>query len=346
MTTKVLVVLLSVLGAALTAGCGDEKPVIKLHVWDDSESHLLNNAIAEFIIEEGYGYPVEEVIETTPVLMEALPRGEVDLTLEGWQQNIQGWYDEHIDKGNIVNLGMNFESGPQFFVIPKWMSEEYGIETVFDMQAHWELFQDPEDPIKGLFYNCIIGWQCGEINAVKLEAYGLDRWYNEERPGSGEAMDATLRRAQELRQPVFAFYFAPTTLMGNFESWYILKEPEYTDDCWERVLAAAVDPGLRPVDPGLRPVEAACAYEDVPIDKLAHAGLLSKAPDVVQMLRKMVVGLEPITETLAWVEANDSQDWEEAALHYLKRYEDRWKGWVTPRASREIERALEAAGAT
>ncbi len=327
--------LLLVLGTALTAGCVGEKALIKLHVWDDSESHLLINAIATFIIEEGYGYPVEEVVETTPVLMEALPLGEVDLTLEGWQQNIQGWYDEHIDKGNIVNLGMNFESGPQFFVIPRWMSEEYGIETVFDMQAQWELFQDPEDPIKGLFYSCIIGWACAEINSVKLEGYGLDRWYNEVRPGSGEAMEATLRRAQKLRQSVFGFYFAPTTLMGTYENWYVLKEPGYTDDCWERVLAAVADPGLRPV-------EGACAYPDVPIDKLVHRGLLDKAPDVVEMLRKMVVGLDPINETLAWVEANDPQDWEEAALHYLRDNEDRWKGWVTPTASRKIERALEA----
>ncbi len=82
-------------------------------------SHLLNNAIAKFIIEEGYGYRVEEVTETTPVLMEALPRGEVDLNLEGWQQNLPDWYAEHIDKGNIVNLGMTFEGGATVLRHPK-----------------------------------------------------------------------------------------------------------------------------------------------------------------------------------------------------------------------------------
>ncbi len=214
------------------------------------------------------------------------------------------------------------------------MSEEYGIETVFDMEAHWLEFQDPEDPSKGVFYNCIIGWQCADINAVKLEAYGLDRWYNEVRPGSSDALEATLARAQQRHEPVFGYYFAPTSLMGAYD-WVTLEEPVYTVECWSNVTAAAQDASRRPLD-------AACAYEDLPIEKLAHAGLLDKAPDVVEMLRKMVVGLEPINETLAWVAGDTVQSWDAAAVHYLQLYTDRWKGWVTPQAFTSIERALES----
>jgi len=73
-----VIVLLSL--ALITAGCGDdEKPIINLHVWEGTDFHWLNNAITGFIIETGYGYPVETVVETTPVLQQALPRGEVDL---------------------------------------------------------------------------------------------------------------------------------------------------------------------------------------------------------------------------------------------------------------------------
>ena len=87
-----VIVLLAV--ALSTAGCGDdEKPVINLHVWEGSDSHWLNNAIAEFIIENGYVYPVETVVETTHVLPQALPRGEVYLNLAGWQHNSPDWYD-------------------------------------------------------------------------------------------------------------------------------------------------------------------------------------------------------------------------------------------------------------
>ena len=51
-----------------------------LRTWRDS--HLLNNALAGFVI-EGYGYPVEEVVGTTQVLKETLPEGDVDLHMEG-----------------------------------------------------------------------------------------------------------------------------------------------------------------------------------------------------------------------------------------------------------------------
>ncbi|MFQ5872905.1 MAG: glycine betaine ABC transporter substrate-binding protein [Dehalococcoidia bacterium] len=331
-----------ILGAALVlftlvflvAGCSGPKPVIVLHAWE-TDSHFLNNAIFKFIVEEGYEYPVETVVETTPVMQEALPKGEVDLNLEGWQQNIPEWYEEQIEKGNIVNLGMTFEGGPQFFIIPKWVAEEYNIKTVFDMKDHWDLFQDPEDPTKGLFYNCTIGSQCAKINEVKLEAYGLARYYNLVSPPSYGALEAALSKPQERHQPVFGYYWAPNALMGGYE-WHILEEPPYTAACWERVLAASDDKSPRPVD-------QACAYETLPIEKVAHKGLLKKAPDVVEMLEKMNVGLEALNETLAWADENDVQEWERAAIYYLENYEDRWKAWVAPEAYERIKKALEEA---
>ena len=327
----ILVLLVLVL---LAAGCGDgEKPVIRLHVWEGTDSHALNNAIAEFIIENGYGYPVETVVETTPILQSALPKGEVDLNLEGWQQNIPEWYDEQIEKGTIVNLGVTFEGGPQFFIIPRWVAEEYNIETVSDMEDNWELFQDPQDPSKGVFFNCTIGTQCAEINEVKLEAYGLTRYYNLVSPGSQDALEAALARGQETRQATFGYHWAPTALIGAYD-WYILEEPPYDAACWEKVTAASADTSLRPID-------QACAYETLPIEKLAHSGLRQKAPDVVEMLESMNVGLDPINETLGWASESDVEDWEGAATYYLQTYEDRWKTWVTPAAYEKVKEALE-----
>ena len=115
------------------------------------------------------------------------------------------------------------------------MHEKYGINTVEDMKKHWELFRDPEDPAKGAFINCIIGWQCTEINRAKFEAYGLDQYYNLIHPGSAAALDAALAGAQDRGEPVFGYYRAPTGLMGQY-SWYVLEEPEYTAECWDEVM--------------------------------------------------------------------------------------------------------------
>jgi len=203
------------------------------------------------------------------------------------------------------------------------------------MKDQWELFQDPDDPSKGIFYNCLMIWKCSEINDVKLEAYGLTRHYNVISPGSDSALEAALARPQERHQPVFGYYWAPTALMGVYD-WYILEEPPYAAQCWEKVMAAREDTSLRPID-------QACAYETVPIDKIAHKGLLKKAPDVVEMLRKMMVGLEPLNDTLAWASENDVEDWESAAIYYLQTYEDRWRTWVTQEAYQKVKKALEEA---
>jgi len=333
-------VLVALLLTALIAGglimvyvpSDGHKPVIKL---DDCQwaSLWVNNAIAEFIIEKGYGYPVEIVAMTIHEMMEALPKGEIDLTMEVWKAGKIDWYNEQIEKGSIVSLGMTFEAGPQFYMIPKWVAEQYNIKTVFDMKDHWELFKDPQDPSKGMFISGIIGWACTEINVVKLESYGLTKYYNLITPGSSAAMEAALARAQVDHQPVFAYYWAPTALMGAYD-WHILEEPPYTDEVWEKVMAAVADESLRPID-------EACAWDSHPIDKVAHKGLLEKAPDVVEMLRKMGVGLEPLNKILAWAKENDVEDWEEAAIHYLQNYEDRWKTWVTPEAYEGIKKALE-----
>lgn len=336
---RLFLVLAALVTAALLIGVwvlmgGGQKPVIKLYdgQW---ESFSINNAITEFIIEEGYGYPVETVVTTAQMMREDIREGKLDLNMEMWQQNLIDWYNKQIEKGNIVNLGMTYEAGPQFFIIPKWVAEQYNIRTVFDMKNHWELFRDPEDSTKGVFYNAIIGWGCHDINVVKLEAYGLTRYYNAVSSMSATALEMALARAQMNRKTIFGYYWAPAALMGTYD-WHILEEPPYTDQCWEKIGAAVEDKSLRPID-------KACAYQALPIDKVAHKGLLKKAPDVVEMLRKMVVGLEPLNRTLAWVRENNVQDPQKSVIYYLQNYEDRWKTWVTPEVYERIKKALKEA---
>jgi len=319
----------------LAVGCGPaeekEKPTIKF-ADAQFESEWINNAIAEFVIQEGYGYPTESITMTTVIWQVALPKGDVDIVMELWQQNLVDWYNEEIGKGTIENLGMTYEGGPQFWIIPQWMAEQYNIKTVFDMKEHWELVKDPEGPTKGAFLNSMIGWQCTAINVVKLEAYGLTEYYNIVDTGAGGALEAALAGAQKKKQPVFGYYWAPTAIMGAYD-WYVLEEPEYDKETWDKIIAAKDDPSLRPLS-------EACAYENLPIDKGIWSGLRDMAPDVVTMLEKMNVGLQPINVTAAWAVENEVQDWELAAIYYLKNYEERWKTWVTDDAYQKIKDAL------
>jgi len=266
--------------------------------------------------------------------MLSLPKGDMHVDLELWKQNVIDWFNEETAKGRIVELGMTYEGGPQFFITPQWVHEQYNINTVEDMKEHWELVKDPEDPTKGVFINSVIGWACTAINWVKFEAYGLDEYYNIIDTGSSGAMDAALAGAQKKHKPVFGYHWAPTALMGMYD-WYILEEPEYDEEIWDMIIAA-VD------DASLRPLSEACAYETIPITKAVWSGLLEIAPDICAMLLKMNVGLEPLNDTCAWgVETEIAGDYEKSAIYYLNTYESRWKTWVTTDAYNKIKAALE-----
>ena len=320
----------------VAAACGEdkEKPLIKL-ADQQFESLWINNAIVKFILENGYGYPVETVEMTTPIMQASLANGDIDIALEMWQQNWIDNYNEEFSKGSFENLGPTYEGGPQFFMIPKATAEQYGIKTIDDMKANWEMVKDPEDSSKGAFHNCPIGWQCAEINRAKIEAYGLDEFFNIVSGGSAAALDAALVGAQKKNKPVFGYYWAPTSIMGGYD-WHILEEPAYTDACWEEVAKGQLDSTYTPKE--------ACAYETLPVEKGVHKTLKDKAPDAYEMLDKMVIGLEPINKTAAWAAETDIQgDWNKAALYYLQNFEDRWTTWMSDKEVKKVKEALEDA---
>ena len=62
------------------------------------------------------------------------------------------------------------------------------------------------------------------------------------------------------------------------------------------------------------------------------------------MLEKMVIGLEQVNQTAAWVKQNEIEDWEKVGVWYLREYESRWKAWITADAYNKVEKALDEYG--
>lgn len=308
--------------------------VIRLHD-DQVEIQKLNNAIAEFIITEGYQYKVELVESTIKELHEHLINGDIDITLELWKENNLTWYSEAVANNLINDLGIIYGGGKQYWIVSKWYAEEKGIRTVFDMRDHWKDFVDPDDPSKGLFFNCIFGWTCLDINRVKLQAYGLDRYYNTVSPVSPESLKAIYVNAQQRRVPVFGYYWVPNSIMTGHD-WFALEEPEYSKDVWDGVLRAAVVPD------GKRLTEA-CAYMETGVYKVVHKNLINKAPDVFGMLQKMSIDIELLNQIMMSEpeDGNGIGVMRKKAITFLKQYPEKWQTWVPAKIRRRIELALE-----
>ena len=344
-----IVILLSlVLGACQPAASNDaganaQKEAVR---FGDTQFQTLwvNNEIAMFIIENGYDYPVESIEMTTPVFQQSIANGEIDVMMELWRANLMDWYTEVTTSGEVIDLGNTYEKSTQGFYVPRFVIEgdaERGIEpmapdlkSVDDLPKYAELFQDPEDSSKGLLINCITGWQCAAVNRAKMRAYGLDADYNILEPGASAALDAAIAGAYEKGDPILAYYWEPTWLLGVYDMVQ-LEEPEYTDECWDEVSAYVNDTiTLDEVTEN-----AGCAYETLGIHKGIHKSLKERAPEVVAFLEKMDVGTEPLNKTAAYM-TTDEVEADEAALWYLENYTDRWHGWVPAEVAEKVDAAL------
>jgi glycine betaine/proline transport system substrate-binding protein len=336
--TKWLMLLVAVaMTVTLFAGCTGEEEKPTLTLFDGSWGSLwLENAIAKIIIEEGYGYPCEVITVSSDVMNATHPKGDLLINMEQWPQNNPEWYQGNLADGTLLELGVVLEGGPQFWCIPQWVHEEYGIDTVLDMKDHWELFPDPEDSSKGMFINCKVGWNCERINVFKFEAYGLGEYYNIISPGTAGAEAAAMAGPQKKGDPVFGYYWAPTDLMGMFD-WYILEEPAYDADVWAKIAAKMENPDLAALT-------EACAYESVPLTITVHKDLLDMAPDVVTMLRNFTVGLDRCNKSLAFQMENEIDEWETVAVWWMREYDSHWKTWVPTSAYTEIKAFLDDFG--
>ena len=271
-----------------------EKEVVK---FADTQWQTLwiNNAIAMYIVENGYGYPVESVEMTTPIYQQSIVEGDVDIMMENWTGNIQDWWDAETAAGTVLDLGNTFDKSTQGWYVPRYVIEgdaERGIEpmapdlvSVFDLPQYKEVFADPENPDKGLLVNCITGWDCANVNRVKLYAYGLDETYNMMEPGASAALDAAIAGSVKKGEPVLSYYWEPTWLLGLYDRVQ-LEEPEYTDECWAAYRAAKEgEVELEDVT-----ADAGCAFETVGIPKSATASLADRAPELITILEKKNIG--------------------------------------------------------
>lgn len=295
--------------------------------WD---SALVHNRIAGFVAEHGFGYEVDYLFaDTNPGFM-GMRRGDIDVSMETWVDNIQEIWDEGIAEGDVVDLGPNFPDAPQGWYVPTYLiegDEERGIEaaapdlrSVADLADYWELFRDPENPDKGRFYNGITGWEVSAHNVRRMETYGLDDYFEIFYPGSQAALDTSIQRAYDRGEPWFGYYWEPTWIMGTLDMT-MLEEPPYTDECW--------------ADDG----DYGCAFPAVAVRVAANAEFAEANPEFTEFLTNYVTTLQETNEALAHMEL-EGGDAADAAIWFLNEYGDLWSGWLSDDRADRVRAAL------
>ena len=209
-----MIALAAVFAALLcfVAGCsskGQSKTISFADVgWD---SILFHNAVAGTVAEAVFGYSYAEVSGSTPITHEAVKKGEIDVHMEVWTDNLPS-YPSDIAAGALKELSVNFDDNAQGFYVPRYVIEgdaSRGIEpmapnlkTVADLKDYGQIFKDPEDPSKGIIYGGITGWEITDIMHKKYLYYGLDKGYNYLEPGTDAATSAVLVSSYDKMRPL------------------------------------------------------------------------------------------------------------------------------------------------
>jgi glycine betaine/proline transport system substrate-binding protein len=317
------------LGLFWTWGIGiaaSKKPIVFADKsWDSVQVH---NRIAGFILEKGFGYEVDYMQGETAPLVTGLMRGDIDVDMESWTQNIQELYDKGIQSGTIIDLGPNYPDSWQGWLVPTYVIKgdpERGIKpmapdlkSVFDMPKYWKIFKDPEEPGKGRFYNSIPGWGVTKINEEKIKAYGLEKHYTTFLPGSDAALSGSMAAAYKKGKPWFGYYWEPTWVLGKFDMT-ALEEPPFDQKIWD--------------------ANKGCAFRSVDVNILVNSKLPERAPDAVAFLKKYEATAAICNKFLAYMQDSKASR-KEAAIWFLKNYESVWTSWVTPDVAAKVKAAL------
>ena len=291
-------------------------------------SAQVQNRVAQYIVEEGYGYPTDVVFGATLPLFQGLRRGDSHVTMEIWLPNQDEAWMEAQAMGEVVSVGESLGKDWQSaFVIPKYLQEQYpeldSVEDLMDDQ-YKALFETPETGGKARLVSCVIGWACEEVNAAQITGYGLDDHVHIINPGDGAAANNDLYGAYGKQEPWLGYQWGtndPALLLDLVR----LEEPAYTDQCWFTTKA--------------------CAYEDATILVAVHPDLPARAPDVVEMLRAWDFNIAVYQKVAAWMKENEGSTSNDAALWWLNSNPDIWGGWVSSDAQAAVNDAL-AAGDT
>lgn len=317
-------------GRAAEATCEIDRPVMFGGL--DWDSNAFNTEVARIILERGYGCETDVLPGSTLPLITGLGQGDIDVIMEVWRDNATEPWDAAVEAGNAVSLGTNFPDAVQGWFVPRYVIEgdaARGIEamapdlrSVSDLKEHWQLFRDPEVPTKGRFYNCILGWSCEEQSTRKLKGYGLDRFYTNFRPGTGAALAAAIASAHERGEPILAYYWGPTWVLGAYDL-AMLEEPPYSEAAWE---AFNADPEQNP------PV----AFPTVEVIVGANAQFVRDAPEISQFLRNYETSGQMVSEALAYLRANEGATARDAALQFIETRGDVWREWVSPEIAARV----------
>ena len=291
--------------------------------WDSVGFH---NAVARRILEAGYGCKTDAIPGSTIPMLQGVAQGDIDIAMEIWKDAVTDVWQRALTRGQVTEIGVNFPDAIQGWYIPRYVAEAHpDLKSVSDLTRYKKIFADPEEPSKGRFYNCVAGWSCEVINTNKLRAYKLSADFTNFRPGTGTALAAAIAGAYLKREPIVAYYWGPTWVLGAYDL-VKLQEPAWNEADWKGLAAKADYP-------------TAVDYPVVEVWIGANAKFTKSAPEITAFLAKYRTSAALINEALGYMRTNNADD-TKAAIRFLKTQPQLWTAWVPADVAAKVQASL------
>jgi glycine betaine/proline transport system substrate-binding protein len=295
--------------------------------WD---SALVQNGVARYIVEHGYGYPTSQIEGQTVPLFQGLRKGDIDITMEIWLPNQNAVWNEAVKAGEVIPVGRSLEDNWQStFIVPGFVQDANpGLMSVEDLKKDEikELFSQPDSGGKAVLVGCIAQWSCRAVNEGQLTAYGLEEHVELRDPGTSGALAAAIEGAYKRQEPILFYYWGPTKLASQLDMRR-LNQPD-PSEC-----------------PNNDPVHG-CEFPAAQIMIAMNTSLVDEAPELIAFFRKWDWSAVNQLAAEGWFNENknnyDSAEeaYSQTGVWYLKN-NDGWKSWVPDDVRANVEAALD-----
>ncbi|MEZ5649846.1 MAG: ABC transporter substrate-binding protein [Burkholderiaceae bacterium] len=314
--------------AASAAECGTKDKITIAEMTWLSAAVLAHTT--KRILDEGYGCNVELVPgDTVPTATSMLAKNEPMIAPELWLSTAEAIWKKMEKKGNVFKASDIFtEGGKEGWWVPDYFAKEHPeVKSVSDLKDHPELFTEAASDGKGRLYGCPPGWGCEIITNNLYKALNLDdHGWELFSPGSGANLKASIARKVTRKQPLVAYYWGPTAVIGKY-NLVRLDMPKYDAEKFQCLTDKDCE---NPQVSEWKPGEVAVAVV---------TSLKDKAPEPIEYLSKMSVPNKVVNSVLAWAD-DQSASPEEAATYFLKNHEDVWTKWVPADVAKKVKASL------
>lgn len=290
--------------------------------------------VDEFILKHGYGCKAETVPgDTMPTATSMTEKGRPDIAPELWLNSIKEPIDKAVQEKRLVIVGDVLEdpakNAGEGWWVPRYMVEQNPeLATIEGVKKNAALFKDPEDPSRGRLVGCPAGWACQISTANLFKAFDMQKaGFNLVDPGSGAALAGAISKAYNRKQPILAYYWAPTALLSKLDMQRVDMGP-HDQKTFEECIA---------IKDCANPKPNSFAVSE--IKTVVSSQFATQNPEALAYLKARVWPMKEFGAVLQYMQQEQANG-QDAAKYFLKTYPDAWGKWVPADVAQKIKAAL------